>query len=132
MVKPEKETVLFDRCGSGRTLRRYFSSFNLSRRVDKRVSALLTAVPEAGCNEPRWLIVHLTSIFKGEKNLRSRHPLALGTQISSSLPHPPSVEFYIWLSYISEIQTTFAFVVYSPCLFLCTQDDFNQNNLILL
>lgn len=128
MVKPEKEAVLFKRRGSGRMLRRYFSWFNLSRCVDKGVSALFTAVPEAESNEPRWLIVHLMSIFRGEKNLQSRHPLAWGTQISSSLPHPPSVEFSIWLSYIGEIQTTFAFVVPSPCLFLCTQDDFNQNN----
>lgn len=24
----------------------------------------------------------------------------------------------------------FAFVVYGPCLFLCTQDDINQNNTV--
>lgn len=68
--------------------------------------------------------------LREKKNLPSRLPSALGTQISSSLSHPPSVEFTIWLSYIWEIQTMLAFVVYSLCLFLCTHDDVNQNNTV--
>lgn len=91
-------------------------------------STLLTAIPEPESNELRWLIVHLKSLLRGEKNLQSRHPLALGTQIFSSLSASPSVEFTICLSYIWEIQTMFAFVVSG--LFLCAQDDINHNNTV--
>lgn len=84
----------------------------------KGVNALLTVLPEAESNERRWLIAHLKQIFSGGKNIPSRHPLALGRQSSSSLSHQPPVEFTIWLSYIWEIQTMFAFVVYSPSVFV--------------
>lgn len=96
----------------------------------KGVSTLLTAVHEPESNERRRLMVHLKSVLRGEKTRPSRHPLALGTRIFSFLSHPPSVEFTIWMSYIWEIETMSAFVVYSPFLFLFYQDDINQNNTV--
>lgn len=121
--------MLFKRGGSGGTLMRYFSWFNLESLLTK-ASALCSQRPlRLRANEPRWLIVHLTSIFRGREKPPEQTSFSLGgTQICSSPPHPPSVELSIWLSYIGEIQTTLAFVVCSPSLFVCTQDDFNQNN----
>lgn len=70
-------------------------------------------------------MAHLKSIFMGEKPPPEQTSFHYGgthlvLSFSSAL-----CGVAICLSYMWEIQTMFAFVVYSPCLFLCAHDDFN-------